>query len=56
MAFNYIDALRTDIEEKAQQLASGVPESVGMFTIKSANQTIREAAARPNPDNLWLSL
>ena len=56
MAFNYIDALRTDIEEKAQQLASGVPESVGMFTIKSANQTIREAAARPNPDNFWLSL
>ena len=56
MAFNYIDALRTDIEEKAQQLASGVPESVGMFTIKSANQTIREAVARPNPDNLWLSL
>ena len=48
--------MRTDIEEKAQQLASGVPESVGMFTIKSANQTIREAAARPNPDNLWLSL
>lgn len=32
------------------------PENVGLFSIKSANQTLQEAAQRPNPDALWLSL
>lgn len=36
--------------------ASQVSEQVGMFTIKTANQTIRDAAQRPDPDSLWLSL
>lgn len=30
--------------------------NVGMFIIKTANQTIQEAALRPNPEALWLSL
>jgi KaiC/GvpD/RAD55 family RecA-like ATPase len=33
-----------------------VPENIGMFTVKTANRTIREAALRPNPDALWLTL
>lgn len=32
------------------------PENVGMFVIKSANQTIKEAALRPDPHPLWLTL
>lgn len=41
---------------KAQQLAESVPEQIGMLTIKTANRTIREAALRPNPDTLYLTL
>ena len=41
---------------KADQLAASVPEQIGMLTIKTANRTIKEAALRPNPDALWLSL
>lgn len=31
-------------------------ENIGMFIVKSANRTIQEAALRPNPDPLWLTL
>lgn len=31
-------------------------ESSGMFTIKTANQWARDAASRPDPNPLWLSL
>lgn len=31
-------------------------ERIGIFTVKTANRTIREAALRPNPDALWLTL
>lgn len=41
---------------KAQQLVESVPEQIGMLTIKTANQTIREAALRPNPNALYLTL
>lgn len=41
---------------KAQQLAESVPEQIGMLTIKTANRTIKEAALRPNPDALYLTL
>lgn len=41
---------------KADQLAESVPEQIGMLTIKTANRTIREAALRPNPDALYLTL
>lgn len=42
--------------EAAKQEADGVPEEIGMFSIKTANRTIQEAAARPNPEKLWLEL
>lgn len=42
--------------QKGDQLAAGVPDSIGMFSVKTANRTIQEAALRPNPDPLWLSL
>lgn len=41
---------------KADLLAESVPEQIGMLTIKTANRTIREAALRPNPDALYLTL
>ncbi len=41
---------------QAQQQADSVPTSVGMFSIRTANQTIREAAQRPDPQPLWLTL
>ena len=52
---DYIDLIGNEIETKIQEL-NQVPESVGMFTIKSASRTIREAAQRPDPNPLWLSL
>ena len=42
--------------EAAEALKDGVPESVGMFRIKSANKTLQEAKQRPDPKPLWLSL
>ncbi|MCL2562136.1 MAG: AAA family ATPase [Rikenellaceae bacterium] len=41
---------------KAKQLHDQVPEHIGMFTVKTANQTIKDAALRPDPPALWLSL
>ena len=52
---NYIDLIGAELA-KADQLHAQVPEQIGMFTVKTANRTIREAALRPNPDSLWLSL
>ena len=53
--FNIYQAIGVELQ-KADQLAAAVPEQVGMLTIKTANRTISEAALRPNPDALWLSL
>ncbi len=53
--FNYIQMVGAELQ-KADQLAAEVPEQIGMFTVKTANRTIKEAALRPNPDALWLSL
>lgn len=53
--FNYIQAIGVELQ-KADQLAAEIPEQIGMFTVKTANRTIREAALRPNPDTLWLTL
>lgn len=53
--FNIYQSIATELQ-KADQLASSVPEQIGMLTIKTANRTIKEAALRPNPDALWLSL
>lgn len=52
---NYIQAIGAELQ-KAEQVASSIPELIGMFTVKTANRTIKEAALRPNPDALWLSL
>lgn len=53
--FNYIQMVGAELQ-KADQLAAEVPEQIGMFAVKTANRTIKEAALRPNPDALWLSL
>ena len=59
-AFNLKDKIITDVIgaelRKADQLEASVPEEIGMLTIKTANRTIREAALRPNPDTLYLTL
>lgn len=52
---NYIQVIGAELQ-KADQLAASIPEQIGMFTVKTANRTIKEAALRPNPDALWLSL
>ena len=54
MGFNAIQALATELE-KADQLKNNIPTNVGMFTIKTANRTLKEASLRPNPVALWLS-
>lgn len=53
--FNIYQAIGVELQ-KADQLAAAVPEQVGMLTIKTANRTVREAALRPNPDALYLTL
>jgi KaiC/GvpD/RAD55 family RecA-like ATPase len=53
---DYIGMIGGELEKAAQQPPAGVPEHIGMFTVKTANQTIREAAMRPNPNALWLTL
>lgn len=53
--FNIYQTIGAELQ-KADQLAASVPEQIGMLTIKTANRTIKEAALRPNPDALWLSL
>ena len=42
--------------EKAKQLEEDIPESVGMLSIKSANQVINDAISRPDPTDLWHKL
>ena len=53
--FNIKDAIGAELQ-KADQLAAAVPEQIGMLSIKTANRTIKEAALRPNPDALYLTL
>ena len=53
--FNIYQAIEVELQ-KVDQLAAAVPEQVGMLTIKTANRTIKEAALRPNPDALYLTL
>ena len=53
--FDYIQAIGAELQ-KADQLAAEMSERIGIFTVKTANRTIREAALRPNPDALWLTL
>ena len=53
--FDYISAIGAELD-RCSQLAESIPTNIGLFLIKSANQTIKEAALRPNPNALWLSL
>lgn len=53
--FNIKDAIAAELK-KADRLAAEIPEQIGMFTVKTANRTIEDAALRPNPAALWLSL
>lgn len=53
--FDYIQAIGAELQ-KADQLAAEMSERIGIFTVKTANRTIREAALRPNPDALWFTL
>ena len=53
--FNIYQGIEVELQ-KVDQLAAAVPEQVGMLTIKTANRTIKEAALRPNPDALYLTL
>lgn len=41
---------------KAQSLKDSTSSTVGIFSSKSANQTIKEASLRPDPAPLWLTL
>lgn len=53
--FNAIAAIGAELGELQQQ-AENVPTQSGMFSVKTANRTIQEAANRPNPIPLWLTL
>lgn len=46
-----------DLKEEYQRLLdSQEPQDVGVFRVRTANATIKEAANRPNPTPLWLEL
>ena len=47
---NPLEAIRSELE------ATSETTDIGMFTIKSANRTIYDAALRPNPRSLYLEL
>ena len=47
---NPLEAIRSELE------ATSETTDIGMFTIKSANRTITDAALRPNPRSLYLEL
>ena len=51
---NYINLIRGDLT-KASQAHNGMPDSVGMMNIKTANQTILEASLLPTPRALWVN-
>lgn len=46
-----IDEITAELEKAMQP-----PKTVGLFSIKTANETLQEASLRPNPDALWLTL
>lgn len=49
---NYINLIRGDLT-KASQAHNGMPDSVGIMNIKTANQIILEASLLPTPRALW---
>lgn len=42
--------------DKVSETANEVPGQCGMFKIKTANETMKEAASRPDPKSLWAKL
>ena len=49
---NYIGMIHGDLA-RATQVRSGMPESIGVMSIKTANRTILEASLLPTPRALW---
>ena len=49
---NYIGMIHGDLA-RASQARSGMPESIGVMSIKTANRTILEASLLPTPRALW---
>ena len=54
MAINAIENERMQKESKPN--TDMVPEIVGILSIKKANDVMKEAAQRPNPKELWMTL
>lgn len=52
LPLDYINLIDTELE-KTTSAAKEVPDGVGMFRIKSANQSMQDAASRPDPDALY---
>jgi hypothetical protein len=50
-----LKAIDEDLE-RSEAVKDAIPETIGMLSIKSANQTLMEAKQRPDPKPLWLSL
>ncbi len=53
--FDPIATIGAELGELQEQ-AENVPTQSGMFTVRTANRTIQEAANRPDPIPLWLTL
>ena len=49
---NYISLIHGDLA-RATQVRSGMPESIGVMSIRTANRTILEASLLPTPRALW---
>ena len=55
MAFDILNALHNDLEE-AKQRRDNVPNEIDMMRIRKVNNAHNDAAQRPNPEPLWLTL
>ena len=49
---NYISMIHGDLT-RAAQMQNGMPENIGVMSIKTANRTILEASQLPTPRALW---
>jgi predicted ATP-dependent serine protease len=49
---NYISLIHSDLA-RATQVQDGMPESIGVMSIKTANRTVLEASLLPTPRALW---
>ena len=49
---NYISMIHGDLT-RAAQMQNGMPENIGVMSIKAANRTIFEASQLPTPRALW---